>query len=107
MLAVLQALDNFLGRFLPAELSEAFLDVLNFKRTGLESVLADDVFHSVKYSSGLCLQPFIKDRNIACWQCEMNHRAVAGNNLQLYFLAVSGNLFDIGDVPIDSFSKRQ
>ena len=48
MLAVFQTADDLFGGLLSLELCETLLNVLNFERTLLKLVLADDVFHSVR-----------------------------------------------------------
>ena len=45
VLAVGEALDDLGGGFLPAELPEELLDVLDFERAGFKRVLLDQVFH--------------------------------------------------------------
>jgi len=105
VLALLETLDNFLGSLFPAKLRKTFLDVLDLKRSGLERVLTDDMFHSVKYSSGLRLEPFIKDGNITRCQREMDCGTDASDDLQLHLLTIPGNLFDILDIPIHRFAK--
>jgi hypothetical protein len=107
VLAILQTLDNFLGGLLPLEFRKTFLDVLDFKRSGLERVLTDDVFHSAKYSSRLRLEPFIKDANDARRQSEMDCGAQVCDDPELHLIAAARNLFDIADVPIHRFPERQ
>ena len=48
MLAIFQTADDLFGGLLSLELRETLLNVLNFERTLLKLVLADDVFHSVR-----------------------------------------------------------
>src|SRR5262245_38290901 len=97
-LAILQPLDNFLCGLLAAKFCKTLFDVLDLERSRLESVLTDDVLHSVKYSSGLRLEPFIKDGHVACRKCEVDCGAETCGDLQLYFLTSPGNLFNISDI---------